>query len=394
MSSDVIYDTILMVRQASGINAKQGLLNRTKSSDACIELQKVLLYGMHPHRHYNIKVNASIIQSVGNDELDDHHFNMLDNMAKGLLSGYAAQRALRKAIENLTYKSAQLLLCIINKNFRFGLGTKSINYVFPNLIPEHAIQLAKPIDYARIKYPVLVSPKLDGLRAIFKDGKFYSRLGNQFKGLTRLEECLKSILTPEIMLDGELMVEGEHFNEISGQLRSFNETNKATFNVFDAPHLSLPLEQRCSWIEDLVIPESRINVIQHFMAHDDDDIQDLYQDALAHGHEGIMVKDPRSLYENARTWSWMKVKPIHTEDLKVIGTFEGQGKYEGLCGGLIVDRGGVRVRVGSGLSDAQRNIWADDSSDILGATIEVAFQEVTPDGSLRHPRLKAVRGDK
>ena len=391
MQSDNIYEVILHIRQTSGITAKQRLLRVYPDSE---ELQKALLYGMHPHWHYGIKANASIITGVGNDELNDHHFNMLDRMASGALSGYAAQRELRKALEELTYKSAQLLLCILNKNFRFGLGTKSINYVFPNLIPEHAIQLAKPIDYARVKYPVLVSPKLDGLRAIYKNGKFYSRLGNQFKGLSVLEAQVAAMgLRKDTQLDGELMVPGEHFNEISGAIRAFRETDKVTFNIFDIPSSTGPLRQRYAQVSNL-LEQLQVHIVPHFIAYDDSDIQDLYQEAIRDGYEGIMVKDMGAHYENARTWSWMKVKPIHTEDLKVIGTFEGQGKYEGLCGGLIVDRGGVRVRVGSGLSDAQRNLWADDSSDILGATIEVAFQEVTPDGSLRHPRLKSVRGDK
>jgi DNA ligase-1 len=66
----------------------------------------------------------------------------------------------------------------------------------------------------------------------------------------------------------------------------------------------------------------------------------------------------------------------------------------GMAGGVIVDFKGVPVRVGSGLSDSQRAFWYQDPDEIIGRTAEILYQNVTPAGSLRHPRLKGLRGDK
>lgn len=65
-----------------------------------------------------------------------------------------------------------------------------------------------------------------------------------------------------------------------------------------------------------------------------------------------------------------------------------------MAGGIVIDFHGVHVRVGSGLSDVQRAIFFQDSTEIIGQTVEVACQEITPAGSMRHPRLKAIRRDK
>ncbi len=53
-------------------------------------------------------------------------------------------------------------------------------------------------------------------------------------------------------------------------------------------------------------------------------------DALAHGHEGVMVKAAGSAYEAGRRGrSWRKVKPVHTLDLVVLAVEWGSGRRQG-----------------------------------------------------------------
>lgn len=142
--------------------------------------------------------------------------------------------------------------------------------------------------------------------------------------------------------------------------------------------------------------------------------------------EGAMIKAPAWLYDKSKTNGWLKMKCEETEDLRIIGVFPGDKhtKYENCLGGLVVDRAGVRARVGGGFSDQERlDIWeswlvdrADiededivmdkdafiftgelgdpGSTDLIGRLIEVKFHEVTPAGSLRHSRFIRFRDDK
>lgn len=143
--------------------------------------------------------------------------------------------------------------------------------------------------------------------------------------------------------------------------------------------------------------------------------------------EGAMIKMRASQYEKRKSYSWLKIKAEETEDLIIVGFYNGKAgsKYENMLGGAIVDRAGVRVRVGGGWSDDLRaSLWEawkldaakvnvepsvgytgvsfspdqvknpDFKFDLLGHMIETEFHEVTPDGSLRHPRFVRFREDK
>lgn len=121
--------------------------------------------------------------------------------------------------------------------------------------------------------------------------------------------------------------------------------------------------------------------------------------------EGLVVKVMDAQYDKKKSSNWLKVKAEETEDLRIVDAFPGEQhtKYENCLGGLVVDHNGVRVRIGGGFSDLEREeIWklyqADQKSDaekqLIGRLIEVEFNEVTPDGSLRHPRFIRFRDDK
>src|SRR6185503_14004475 len=72
--------------------------------------------------------------------------------------------------------------------------------------------------------------------------------------------------------------------------------------------------------------------------------------ALEAGHEGIMAKDPASLYEAGhRGFSWLKIKPAHTLDLVVLAAEWGSGRRRGWLSNIHLgarDPGGGFVMLG------------------------------------------------
>lgn len=105
-----------------------------------------------------------------------------------------------------------------------------------------------------------------------------------------------------------------------------------TPHFFDVLHLDGrdliddPLRTRRERLGALVGP----HLIPGTLTDDAADAGDVLDDALAHGHEGVMVKAADSPYEAGRRGrSWRKVKPVHTFDLVVLGVEWGSGRRRG-----------------------------------------------------------------
>lgn len=115
---------------------------------------------------------------------------------------------------------------------------------------------------------------------------------------------------------------------------------------------------------------------------------------VAQGYEGAMIKLLNEPYKFGRGFEVMKLKVFHDVDLQIEGLLEGTGKHAGKLGSVVVSYQGVEVQVGSGFSDELRTAIWEDKSQFIGRMIEVRYQEVTPDGSLRFPTFVCFRNDR
>ena len=71
--------------------------------------------------------------------------------------------------------------------------------------------------------------------------------------------------------------------------------------------------------------------------------------------EGLMLKDPSSLYEGRRSESLLKVKKFDDDEAQVIGHEEGTGRCENMLGAIRVkNKAGKEFKIGTGFDDSQR----------------------------------------
>jgi len=323
---------------------------------------------------------------------------------------------------------------VLIKDLRCGVSEKTINKICGNsewAIPVFTCQLAQDSgDHpAKMKGRKRLEVKLDGVRVLAvcngASVTLYSRNGKPFENFPQIQQFLEdhrklfqmgARTGGRFVLDGEIV--GESFQKLMRQAhrKSDARTDGMIYHVFDF----VPLEdfERGYWnaqqhkrLEFLQGAQVRLETTDPVQimpglevdldtAEGHDIMQRFAQDAVQQGYEGIMIKDLDAPYECKRSSFWMKWKPTITVDLNIIGTEEGTGRNQGRLGALIcegVDNGrSIRVNVGSGLRDSDRDEFWKHRSDLLARVVEVEADAVTQnqDGtySLRFPRFVRFRG--
>lgn len=105
------------------------------------------------------------------------------------------------------------------------------------------------------------------------------------------------------------------------------------------------------------------------------DVYDILTNKLKDGWEGVYVK---SVWHNQlagkRVKLALKFKAKQSATLTIIDIDEGTGKYEGKIGAFICeDEGGMRVNVGSGLTDSIRNL---EYKHVVGKKIRINYERI------------------
>jgi DNA ligase 1 len=234
-----------------------------------------------------------------------------------------------------------------------------------------------------------MSEKLDGIRAYWDGEGFISRLGNKFYAPDWFVADL-----PADTLDGELWVGRKQFQRTTSIVRSgaqSDEWKQVTYVVFDAPEAKGGFEDRIAHIENVMKraapPHAR--ALDHVVCAGMDHLRDELLRVEALGGEGLMLRQPKSLYAVGRSNTLLKVKTFHDAEATVIGHAPGAGKHKGRLGALIAKLAdGTTFNVGTGFSDAER-----DAPPAIGAVITFRYQELSNDGVPRFPSYVGERVD-
>ena len=398
-----ITQTLNRIRETSSSNEKLAILRETKS-----ELFEDIFSCAYDHfKKYGVsKLDLESIEYTTAQADDKWYFDMfsiLILLQQRSLTGNAARDAVTVHMSRVCKEDAEVFAFILKKDLRIGAGVGLINKVYKDLLPEAFCMAANKYDAKRISYPVWADTKLDGVRCIaYFNGisvMLMSRNGREFKNYSAIEEELMSLNLPEgTVLDGEITM--GHFQDlmrtISRKEDGVELSQDAMYNIFDMPAQDKTLRDRLYDMSLLPIGDkAHLRLVTGNIFDNEEQLLEFYASQLADGQEGIMVKNLDGLYEYRRAWGWQKMKPEHTDDLKIVGYEEGRGKYEGKLGAIICElENGETVHVGSGFEDEEREKYWQDKENLIGHVAEVKYQEKTRDGSLRFPIFIRFRQDK
>lgn len=171
-------------------------------------------------------------------------------------------------------------------------------------------------DKYKPRFPVMVSPKLDGIRVIIVDGKPMTRsLKDMVKNLE-----IQAALTGLPMLDGELIVGNPYDSAVCSKTQSVvmskvckdSELQKHwKYHVFDFADPScrdMPFTRRYDGLKSIVDAvvkqrpdlEDRIVIVPHPVLRNEGQMLGYRDECINLGYEGIMLRDPNGVYKWGR----------------------------------------------------------------------------------------------
>lgn len=281
------------------------------------------------------------------------------------------------------------------------------------------------MSFSDLKYPLMASIKLDGIRCLRVDGKTLSR---SFKPIPNkyIQKRMNELNVNN--LDGELVTYNEDgsvrtFNEIQGDIMSEDGEPNFKFEIFDYMVMEdLHFQGRYQYLEVLFASGSLpdfCKLVKHELILDENQLTSFEDQAVADGHEGIMTRSLEGRYKFGRatfkSQDLIKIKRFIDSEAIIIGFEEklrneneaetdelGHTKRSSAKAGLVaantlgnflvrdlVSNVEFKIGTGIGLNDTLRKkIW--DNKDLyLNKVITYSYQAV---GLKDKPRIPSFKG--
>jgi DNA ligase 1 len=224
----------------------------------------------------------------------------------------------------------------------------------------------------------MMSEKLDGVRAQWDGECLVSRGGRTISAPEWWTQQL-----PATTIDGELWAGRGRFEFVNAaqnrRVPDDSEWREIVFMAFDAPEVSGSFSARYTSLS--AIPASKaFRVVEHRRCQSTTDFIKFYQNIIAAGGEGAILRRPGATYRAGRSPDFLRLKPIDDATAKVLGHTAGEGKYIGRLGALICQApSGIVFKIGTGLTDYVR-----ECPPAIGQTISYQFRGTTKYGVPRH----------
>jgi len=276
--------------------------------------------------------------------------------------------------------------------------------------------LASDADLTKLKFPMLVSPKLDGVRATIIDGEPLTR---SLKKIPNLKA--QTTFKVDAPLDGEFIVGDptsksvfrDTMKVISAHTADINELRFFVFDLVADNKFSerLQLAHTLCKGTGLFIP------VPHIEVSTEAELYRLEDEALTNGYEGLMIRDPAGRYKYGRSTLsegiLLKLKRRLTSEAIIIGfeeqmhnaneaTINALGRTErsshqanlvptGVLGAFTVRDAGVEFNVGTGFTYEDRVQFWRRRHELIGSLITYEYLPIGVKDKPRHPVFKGFR---
>lgn len=268
----------------------------------------------------------------------------------------------------------------------------------------------------RLKYPLLASPKIDGIRCLV----------TKYGGVTRNLKLIPNLHIRNLLmtlnnfnLDGELTA-GINFQNTTSFVMSHDKVGNFDYNIFDIVDTTIPFILRFELLRSLstTLP-SWVQLVPHTLIYSYEDLVKFEQDCLIKGYEGIILRSLDGIYKFGRSTFnegiLLKLKRFSDSEAKVIGFnplyenvnepvtnklgySERSSRQEGkvvqeTLGSLVVSWEGLSFSIGSGFTEEQRYGFWKDRYLLFGKTVKFKYQKLGMKDLPRFPVFLCFRDE-
>jgi DNA ligase 1 len=199
-----------------------------------------------------------------------------------------------------------------------------------------------------------ISEKLEGIRAFWNGRSLLSRQGNVFAA----PDWFTDVLPTDTSLDGELYAGRGKFQDVVSIVRSPDSqlwSNRISYHIFDIVDRTgtIPFEERISRLQRLFPRKvDWIVLVDHEKCRSKEHLQRKLDEVTRIGGEGLMLREPKSVYVPMRSRTLYKVKTIADAEAVVVGYEPGIGRNEEVYGALKCRmQSGKEFKTGTRMSD-------------------------------------------
>ncbi len=246
-----------------------------------------------------------------------------------------------------------------------------------------------------IKFPCLIQPKINGVRAtISKDDngqiQILSKEGLRYS-VPHIEEEFKSLPftiidddeEKDIIYDGELYIHGEPLQNIVSAVKSNNMfSNNIIFMCFDIIILNKTNIDRLIILKDLLDNKILYNIsrVPTLRVFDDEGIQETTDLYIHKKYEGSILRDPDALYQaGKRPMTIVKLKRIMSKEFKITGIVP-QEKDPFLGMYQCITPEGEYFNVTATISNEEKEKLMEVPYNFIGKSLTCEFYEYTEKG--------------
>lgn len=274
-------------------------------------------------------------------------------------------------------------------------------------------------DLHRLTYPLLASPKLDGIRAVVLNDQLVSRtlkpIPNNF--------IRNALSHPQFDgLDGELIVgdptDPGIYLKTNSAVMSVEGEPDFTYFVFDQHNMTTPFSERLEHL-NLRRRGPRVVVLGHVEIKDEKALVEYQEWCLNQNFEGVMIRKPSASYKYGRSTlkeqTLVKLKVFDDSEATVLamteemhnaneattnalGHTERSSHKENKVGkgrmGTLVCRDletNIDFEIGTGFTAQQRQELWDHATDVVGRVVKYKFFSHGVKEKPRHPVFLGFR---